>query len=175
MMEKVYFVEDGLGYGERFVLSYLSARKNGSRSFIYDGIGGLAEEMNVSRKVLSSYFQSLEKKGCIKLEKIWTRKKLVITSVKLNLKGGKWIKVPASFLYTGSLKERGLLLTIVANHKLVGFGSRKLKKTSFLLKEWVNYDIRSTATLRKFLKSLQSKGFILIEKTKPFYVVRVII
>ncbi len=174
MKERVYLVEDGLGYGERFVLGYLSTRMSRDRSFMFEGTGGLAEEMGVSRKVLSSLLRSLEDKGYIKLNRKWTGERLITTSAKLNLRNGKWIKVPRSFLYAGSPRERGLLLTIAGNYRPAGFGDRKLKKTAFFLKEWTNHDVRSVTTLRKLLKSLQSRGFILIERTRPFYVVRVV-
>ena len=173
-MERVYLIEDGLGYGERFVLAYLSTRMSRDRSFMFEGTGGLAEELEVSQKVLSSLLRSLEEKGYIKLDRKWTGERLITTSAKLKLKNGKWIKVPRSFLYAGHPKERGLLLTIAGNYKPVGFGDRKLKKTAFFLKEWTSHDVRSVNTLRKLLMSLQSRGFILIERTRPFYVVRVV-
>lgn len=174
MMEKVYLVEDGLGYGERFILAYLSTRVSRDRSFMFEGMGGLAEELGISRKVLSSLFRSLQEKGYIKLDRKWTGERLITTSAKLNLKNGKWIRVPRSFLYAGHPKERGLLLTIAGNYRPAGSGDRKLKKTAFFLKEWTSHDVRSVTTLRKLLRSLQSRGFILIERTRPFYVLRIV-
>jgi len=171
MIERVYLIEDGLGYGERFVLGYLSTRARQGKSILFEGIGGLAEEMGVSQKVLSSLLKSLEEKGYLILDRRWTGERLLTTSVRLNLKGGRWIRVPRSFLYVGNPKERGLLLTIAGNYKPAGW---KIKKTAFFLKDLLSSDVRSPKTLRKLLRFLQSRGFILIERTRPFYVVRVV-
>jgi len=171
---KIYLVEDGLSYGERFVLAFLSARMNRDRAFLFEGSGGLAEEMEISKKRLYSYLKSLEQKGYLKTDKRWTGERLLATSIKLNLRNGRWIKVPPSFLYVGDPRERGLLLTIAGNYRTVKSKSLKLKKVALFLKDWTAEDVKSPITLRKLIRSLQEKGFILIERTRPFYVLRVV-
>lgn len=174
MMERVYLVEDGLGYGERFVLGFLSTRLSRDRAFLFEGSEGLSEEMEVSRKRLHSYLKSLEEKGYLKVDRRWTGDRLFTTSVKLNLKGGKWIRVPTSFLYAGDPRERGLLLSLAGNSRKVKTKGLELRKVSLLAKEWTAPDVRSFRTLKKLLLSLQKRGFILVERTRPFYVLRVV-
>ena len=173
-MVRVYFLCDGLGYGERFLLAYLSAQMSRDRAFFYDGVGKFAEDIGVSKTVLSSLMKSLESKSLIEVNRQHNGYRRFIFSAKLKLKGGRWIRVPKSFLYAGSPKERGLLLTIAANHKPVGMGDLRVKKTPLYLKEWTTEDVKDTKTLRKMIRSLQQKGFVLIEKTRPYYLLRVV-
>lgn len=174
-MERVYLVEDGLSYGERFIMAILSLFADRNTVYLIEGLSSFSENVGVNKGSLLGYIRSLESKGYVKVGRRRFPTRVFTADIKLNLKNGKWIKVPRSFLFTGSPKERGLLLTLtqeVKNYKLAQ--NMKIKKTAFYLKNLLSSDARTTTTLRKLLKSLQSRGFILIERTRPFYVVRVV-
>ena len=175
MMERVYLIEDGLSYGERAVFGLLSALGRKGKVFVPDGLNKLSEDLRINEGSLSYYLRSLERKGYLEINRRRLPSRILVADIKLNFQKGKWIRVPRSFLFVGSPKERGLLLTLTSMakpHKL--FGGVKVKKASFYLKDLISPDAKSLITLRKLLRSLQSKGFILIERTRPFYVVRVV-
>ncbi len=175
MMERVYLVEDGLGYGERAVMSLLSLLADRDTVYLIEGLTKVARDLDMNKGSLLSYIRSLESKGYVKVGRRRLPSRVFTADIKLNLKNGKWIKVPRSFLFTGSPKERGLLLTLAQRAKPYKLASdMKIKKTAFYLKDLFSPDVRTATTLRKLLMSLQSRGFILIERTRPFYVVRVV-
>jgi len=176
MMERVYLIEDGLSYGERAVFGLLSALGRKGKVFLQDGLSSLSEDLKINKGSLLYYLRSLEEKGYLEINRRRLPSRIFVADIKLNFQKGKWIRVPRSFLLVGSPKERGLLLTLTSmakTHKLPAWGV-KVKKTSFYLKDLISPDAKSPKTLRKLLRSLQSKGFILVERTRPFYVVRVI-
>jgi hypothetical protein len=175
MMERVYFVEDGLGYGERFVLGRLSGFSVNGTVHIMDGLQKFAQDIDINKGSLLSYLRSLESKGYVKINRRKLPNRVFVADIKLRLKEGKWIRVPRSFLYVDSPKMRGLLLTLASRVKKYNLASDlKIKRTAFYLKDLLTPDVRSPRTLAKLVRSLQDKGFILIERTRPFYVVRVI-
>jgi len=174
---KVYLVEEGLGYGERAVLSILSALGSRGRVYVIDGLERLAQDLNINKNSLLYYLRSLEKKGYLEVDRRKLPSRIFVADIKLNLKNGAWIEVPRSFLYAGSPKERGLLLTLASMAKAYKLfaGGGKVKRAAFYLREMAAPDLRSNVSIRKLIQSLQRKGFILIERTRPFYVVRVVL
>ena len=175
IMERVYLVEDGPGYGERAILAILSLLADRNTVYLIEGLSSLSKDIGINKGSLLGYIRSLENKGYIKVGRRRLPSRVFTADIELKLKNGKWIRVPRSFLFTGNPKERGLLLTLTQKAKNYKLASNvRIKKTAFYLKNLLSSDIRTTTTLRRLLKSLQSKGFILIERTRPFYVVRVV-
>ena len=172
-MERVYLVEDGLGFEERGVFGLLSAFSSRERVYLTEGLSEFADSVGIKKKSLLRILKSLEEKGYLTINRRKLPTRTYTTDIKLNFQKGKWIRVPRSFLFVGSPKERGLLLTLTSMAK--PYKLSQVKKASFYLYELFTPDAGSRVSLRKLLRSLQSKGFILIERTRPFYVVRVIL
>ena len=167
MMERVYLVEDGLSYGERFVFGRMAGLSVRGTVYIMDGLSKFAQDIGISSGSLLTYLRSLERKNLMAIGRRKMQSRTFVADLRLRLANGRWIKVPRSFLYVGNAKVRGLLCTLV--------NRAKKKKTAFYLRDLLASDVRSPKTLAKLIRFLQDEGFILIERTRPFYVVRVLL
>ncbi len=177
-MVRVYLVEDGLGYGERYLLAYMSHQSIGRgkrRRIVIGSLKDFSEYLRANPGTVSVLLRRLEEKGYVKVERRRGDYRWYIPSVEAYLKNGEWVKVPQGFLWAGGLKERGLLLTLARYHTTFKTGGdRPIRRTMFYMKDLLAPYTSSKSTLRKLLKNLEENGYIEIEKTRPYYMVRLI-
>jgi len=173
---RVYILDrEEIGYAERFVFAYLSWKAHRKVLHI-PSFTHLCFDIEAPPSSVRDIIDSLESKGLLQIERRSSRNGRTIKAITIKPpRGERLTTVPLHFLYSGSMKERGLLLTLVNRARPQRRGQKTFYYYGFHLSDLALNDAKDGRTLRRMLRALEKEYAINIEQTKPYYLVRVLV